>query len=98
MGARFPLLRMAAVLAAAALLWLPPASAQEPPQPKLPDPHAPATPPVEPPAKLPKPQRGDRIQNLDFLFGALKAAPDADSAKAIGAHLGAVVRVRQRHR
>src|SRR5215471_4496242 len=39
--------------------------------------------PAEPPAKLPKPQRGDRTQNLDFLFGALKAAPDADTAKAI---------------
>jgi tetratricopeptide (TPR) repeat protein len=39
--------------------------------------------PVEPPAKLPKPQRGDRTQNLDFLFGALKVAPDAETAKAI---------------
>jgi tetratricopeptide (TPR) repeat protein len=39
--------------------------------------------PVEPPAKLPRPQRGDRMQNLDFLFGALKAAPDAETAKAI---------------
>jgi tetratricopeptide (TPR) repeat protein len=39
--------------------------------------------PIEPPAKLPKPQRGDRTQNLDFLFGALKAAPDAETAKAI---------------
>jgi tetratricopeptide (TPR) repeat protein len=39
--------------------------------------------PIEPPAKLPRPQRGDRTQNLDFLFGALKAAPDAETAKAI---------------
>jgi tetratricopeptide (TPR) repeat protein len=39
--------------------------------------------PVEPPAKLPRPQRGDRTQNLDFLFGALKAAPDNETAKAI---------------
>jgi tetratricopeptide (TPR) repeat protein len=38
---------------------------------------------VEPSDKLPRPQRGDRVQNLDFLFGALKAAPDATSAKAI---------------
>ena len=29
------------------------------------------------------PQRGDRTRNLDFLFGALKAAPDADSAKQV---------------
>ena len=28
-------------------------------------------------------QRGDRTRNLDFLFGALKAAPDDASAKAI---------------
>src|SRR5262249_40393673 len=42
----------------------------------------PAQPPA-PPTKLPRPQRGDRTQNLDFLFGALKAAPDTESAKAI---------------
>ncbi|HKA75383.1 MAG TPA: tetratricopeptide repeat protein, partial [Xanthobacteraceae bacterium] len=36
-----------------------------------------------PPTKLPRPQRGDRTQNLDFLFGALKAAPDTETAKAI---------------
>jgi tetratricopeptide (TPR) repeat protein len=38
---------------------------------------------VEPPANPPKPQRGDRTRNLEFLFGALKAAPDDDSAKNI---------------
>ncbi|HEY2135593.1 MAG TPA: tetratricopeptide repeat protein [Xanthobacteraceae bacterium] len=38
---------------------------------------------VEPPANPPKPQRGDRTHNLDFLFGALKAAPDDVSAKHI---------------
>jgi tetratricopeptide (TPR) repeat protein len=38
---------------------------------------------VEPPAQLPKPPRGDRTRNLDFLFGALKAAPDDASAKHI---------------
>jgi tetratricopeptide (TPR) repeat protein len=84
MRSRFPFCRCAAVAATVALLCLPGlASAQEPPQPKLPDPQAPATPPVEPPAKLPKPQRGDRTQNLDFLFGALKAAPDAETAKGV---------------
>jgi tetratricopeptide (TPR) repeat protein len=46
-------------------------------------PQAEPTQPVAPPAKLPRPQRGDRTQNLDFLFGALKAAPDAETAKAI---------------
>jgi tetratricopeptide (TPR) repeat protein len=38
---------------------------------------------MQPPKDLPRPQRGDRIRNLDFLFGALKAAPDADSAKQV---------------
>jgi tetratricopeptide (TPR) repeat protein len=32
---------------------------------------------------LPKTGRGDRTQNLDFLFGALKVAPDETTAKAI---------------
>jgi tetratricopeptide (TPR) repeat protein len=36
-----------------------------------------------PPKKLPGISRGDRTQNLDFLFGALKAAPDDTIAKAI---------------
>jgi tetratricopeptide (TPR) repeat protein len=35
------------------------------------------------PDKLPRPARGDRTKNLDFLFEALKAAPDADSAKLV---------------
>jgi tetratricopeptide (TPR) repeat protein len=34
--------------------------------------------------------RGDRLQNLDFLFGALKAAPDEASAKAIEQRIWAV--------
>jgi tetratricopeptide (TPR) repeat protein len=40
---------------------------------------------LEPPAPqtLPKTARGDRMQNLEFLFGALKVAPDETSAKAI---------------
>lgn len=38
---------------------------------------------VGPPAKLPNVPRGDRLHNLDFLFGALKAAPDETTAKAI---------------
>jgi tetratricopeptide (TPR) repeat protein len=35
------------------------------------------------PKVRPKLHRGDRIHDLDFLFGALKAAPDDSSAKAI---------------
>jgi tetratricopeptide (TPR) repeat protein len=38
---------------------------------------------LEPPQKLPHVARGDRLHNLDFLFGALKAAPDDTTAKAI---------------
>ena len=35
------------------------------------------------PDKVPRPPRGDRTKNLDFLFEALKAAPDADAAKLV---------------
>jgi Tfp pilus assembly protein PilF len=38
---------------------------------------------VTPPIKLPHIQRGDSAHNLDFLFGALKVAPDDVTAKAI---------------
>jgi tetratricopeptide (TPR) repeat protein len=39
--------------------------------------------PMQPPKDLPRPQRGDRVRNLDFLFEALKAAPDAETAKQV---------------
>jgi len=39
--------------------------------------------PMHPPSDLPKPQHGDRTRNLDFLFEALKVAPDDASAKAV---------------
>jgi tetratricopeptide (TPR) repeat protein len=38
---------------------------------------------VHPPSDVPQGQRGDRTRNIDFLFGALKAAPDEESAKAV---------------
>ena len=38
---------------------------------------------MEPPSNSSRPPRNDRLQNLDFLFGALKVAPDEESAKAI---------------
>jgi len=38
---------------------------------------------MEPPSDLSKIKRNDRMQNLDFLFGALKVAPNEESAKAI---------------
>jgi tetratricopeptide (TPR) repeat protein len=38
---------------------------------------------LEPPKNLPRVPSGDRTKNLDFLFGALKAAPDDETAKAV---------------
>src|SRR5829696_7404286 len=46
--------------------------------------------PMQPPKDLPRPQQGDRTRNLDFLFGALKAAPDADSAKLVEGRIWAL--------
>ena len=67
------------MLALALLAW--PASAQTvgPPGPR----GGQAIEPMQPPSDLPRPQQGDRSRNLDFLFGALKAAPDPDSAKQV---------------
>ena len=69
------------VSAAALALLAPMASAQTvaPPSP----PHGQAIEPMQPPKDLPRPQRGDRTRNLDFLFGALKAAPNAETAKQV---------------
>ena len=53
--------------------------AQDPKQKKLPD----------APAKLPK-VPGDKTRGLEFLFGALKAAPDEASAKHVEARIWAL--------
>lgn len=45
--------------------------------------------PPEPPSKLPK-VGADRSRGLDFLFGALKAAPDEASAKHVEARIWAL--------
>ena len=45
---------------------------------------------TETPDKLPRVPRGDRIKNLDFLFEALKVAPDADSAKLVEGRIWAL--------
>jgi tetratricopeptide (TPR) repeat protein len=45
--------------------------------------------PPEAPAKLPK-VAGDRSKGLDFLFGALKAAPDEASARHVEARIWSV--------
>jgi tetratricopeptide (TPR) repeat protein len=71
----------ASTLALALTLLAPGAFAQQvaPPQ----GPHGQAIEPMQPPKDLPRAQGGDRTRNLDFLFGALKAAPDAESAKQV---------------
>ncbi len=68
MKLRFPILVCAVVLAAPAL---PRASAQTPGD------------MLSPPSDLTHPEKGDSTYSLDTLFGALKIAPDAASAKAI---------------
>ena len=45
---------------------------------------------TETPDKLPRPPHGDRTKNLDFLFGALKVAPDAESAKLVEGRIWAL--------
>jgi tetratricopeptide (TPR) repeat protein len=45
---------------------------------------------IGPPSNLPRAKRGDQRNNLDFLFGALKVAPDETSAKAIEDRIWAV--------
>ena len=81
MSPRFPVPALAFLFALALLAPPRAASAQTvvPPE----SPHGRAIEPMQPPKDLPRPQRGDRTRNLDFLFGALKAAPDADSAKLV---------------
>jgi tetratricopeptide (TPR) repeat protein len=79
------MLRLPAVLLCAAIAWAAaPAYAQAPPVNPAPDIGPGAKPNwVEPPKELPRARRGDAVKGLDFLFGALKLAPDEDSAKSI---------------
>jgi tetratricopeptide (TPR) repeat protein len=87
MAQRFLLARngIAPLLFAAAMAFAPaPASAQDPqaqprPHKKLP----------EPPSKLPR-VGADKTRGLDFLFGALKAAPDEASARHVEARIWAM--------
>ena len=87
MALRFPRARncLTAILLTATIAAVPiPAFAQDPrvapkQQKKLP----------EAPSKLPK-VGADRTRGLDFLFGALKAAPDEASAKHVEARIWAV--------
>lgn len=82
MGPRFPTLAFAALLALAGTGAY--AAAPNEPVPK------PSAPLVQPPAKLPHVQHGDPTHNLDFLFEALKLAPDDETAKAIEGRIWAL--------
>jgi tetratricopeptide (TPR) repeat protein len=80
------LARVAFPVLLAVLAMASPANAQV-----LPDPHAdPHEDLVKPPDELPNLPKGERNRNLDFLFGALKAAPDDASAKAVEDRIWAV--------
>jgi tetratricopeptide (TPR) repeat protein len=81
MPTRFPAARnrRLAVLLAATIAAAPAASLAQDLKKKLPD----------APAKLPK-VPGDKARGLDFLFGALKAAPDEASAKHVEARIWAI--------
>jgi tetratricopeptide (TPR) repeat protein len=78
MNWRFPISVPASALAALLLLSPGSVSAQT-----IVPPDGQAIEPMQPPKDLPRPQQGGQTRNLDFLFGALKAAPDADSAKQV---------------
>ena len=79
----------AAFLAAAAILALPMALSDVlPARAEAVDPEP--LKPIEPPATLPKVQHGDKVQNLDRLFSALKVAPDDESAKYVENRIWAI--------
>lgn len=89
MGSRFPWLYNAgaALFGAAMIAFLPAASLAQP-DPRVLPPKDNKKKPPEAPAKLPK-VGSDRTKGLDFLFGALKAAPDEASARHVEARIWA---------
>jgi tetratricopeptide (TPR) repeat protein len=83
---RFPSAGFAAVLVAGTALSPASAPAQAPTD----EPPAATDKLPNPPDKLPKAPKGDRARNIDFLFDALKAAPDADIAKQVENRIWAI--------
>ena len=81
MASRFPRARSIGLAILAAAIFAAPALAQDNPR------GAPRKKLPEAPAKLP---RADKTRGLDFLFGALKAAPDDASAKHVEARIWAI--------
>jgi tetratricopeptide (TPR) repeat protein len=87
MSQRFSTLVAAAIFAAVAALVMPGALTL-PAQAEAVDPEP--LKPIEPPSTLPKVQHGDKTQNLDRLFEALKVAPDDESAKYVENRIWAI--------
>jgi tetratricopeptide (TPR) repeat protein len=81
MALRFPRAHYLGLAILAAAVFAAPATAQDNPR------AAPRKKPPEAPSKLP---RADKTRGLDFLFGALKAAPDEASAKHVEARIWAI--------
>jgi len=81
MALRFPRARSLGLAILAAAVFAAPALAQDNPR------VAPRKKPPEAPSRLP---RADKTRGLDFLFGALKAAPDEASAKHVEARIWAI--------
>src|ERR1043166_8812734 len=84
MAPRFPLL--SGILAGVLIAALPVIAQAQGPKAM---PERPQKKPPQPPSKLPK-VGADRTRGLDFLFGALKAAPDEASAKHVEARIWAM--------
>src|SRR5881397_2591527 len=83
MASRFPLF---GILAGALIATLPAVAQAQAPKPGL---ERQQKKPPQPPSKLPN-VGADRTRGLDFLFGALKAAPDEASAKHVEARIWAL--------
>jgi tetratricopeptide (TPR) repeat protein len=90
MAVRFPALRncLSAIVAVAVMAALP-AMAFAQNDPRIVPPKDSKKKLPEPPSKLPK-VGADRTKGLDFLFGALKAAPDEASARHVEARIWAL--------
>ncbi len=87
MSVRLTLIAASALLSLLVLAPPPAGMAQIVPD----DPHAdPRDGLVKPPDELPSIPKGERNRNIEFLFGALKAAPDDASAKAVEDRIWAV--------
>ena len=93
MSLRLAAIAIFAALATAAMAQPAPRPPEEFKAPDAPTPHEGQNPHeglVQPPENLPKLKRGERNQSIDFLFGALKVAPDDASAKAVEERIWAV--------